>query len=147
MRDRQVLQPVPLHINNKYTLRRITDETAEIEILGTISPPVPYGSSPPLDRELRVVIREGKSQGQCRLDRRTGLPLDSHTEQALAMTVRMPDGSEFEQHKRTLTTTRLVLEPGSPGSGSGDGGTPPAVERIAQEAAPSGGDPNNRPRR
>jgi hypothetical protein len=134
IRDRQVLQPVPLHINYKYTLRQITSDMADIDVQGTISAPVPYGSINQPNREVRVAIRGGRSQGNCRLDRRTGLPLESRAEQALEMTVRMPDGSEFEQHKQTLTTIRLVLDRDSPGTGGGENGAPAAAPaRLAQE--------------
>jgi hypothetical protein len=149
MRDRQVLQPVPLHINNKYTLRQITSDGAEIDVQGTISAPVPHGSTNPPNRDVRVVIQGGKSQGHCRLDRRTGLPVESRTEQALEMSARMPDGTVFEQHKQTVTTIRPVPEQGSPGAGAGDGVPPPAVPaRMAQESGESRGvSRNTGPRR
>jgi hypothetical protein len=149
MCDRQVLQPVPLHINSRFTLRQIASDVADIDVLGTISAPVPHGSLNQPNREVRVVIRGGRSQGHCRLDRRTGLPVESRIEQALEMTVRMPDGSEFEQHKQTLTTIRLVLDRDSPGTSAGEGAAPSAVPaRLAQENGEGRGvSGNNGPRR
>src|SRR4029079_17279264 len=108
IRDRHVLQPVPLHVNNKYTLRQIASERADIEVLGTISAPVPYGSMQQPNREVQIVIRGGKIQGSCLVDRRSGVPVESRIEQSLEMSVRMPDGSEFDQHKQSLTTIRSL---------------------------------------
>jgi hypothetical protein len=149
MRDRQVLQPVPLHISSKYTLCQITPDVADFDVLGSISAPVPHGSTNPPNRDVRVVIRGGKSQGHCRLDRRTGLPVESRAEQTLEMSVRMPDGTVFEQHKQTVTTIRPVPDRGSPGAGAGDSVSPPAVPaRMAQESGESRGvSGNNGPRR
>jgi hypothetical protein len=139
VRDRQVVQPVPLHVSNRYTLRRTTRELAEIEILGTISPPVPHGSIAPSTGDVRVVVRGGRSQGACLVDRRTGLPVESRAEQTLEMTVRMPDGSEFDQHKSTLTTIRSVAEAATfPGGAAGATPAAGAPPRLAQGAADAG---------
>jgi hypothetical protein len=131
VRDRQVLEPIPLHVRNRYTVHRIMPELAEIEIQGTISAPVPYGSMNPAGNGVRVVVRGGRSQGNCLFDRRSGLPADSRTEQTLEMTVRMPDGSEFNQQKSTLTTIKSVADAGGPSTAAGE--AKPAA-RTAQGA-------------
>jgi hypothetical protein len=51
-----------------------------------------------------VAVLGGQSTGRCRIDRRTGLPLDSHIEQSVQMRVRLADATEFEQHKLTTAT-------------------------------------------
>jgi len=124
-RDRQVLQPVPMHLRNRYVLRRITDEIAEIDITGTVSPSVNFGPATPANRDLNIVVRGGNSVGTCLLDRRTGLPMQSRVEQSLDMTVRLPDGSEFDQYKSTMTTIKYFpgqeaapISPGSSPAGS-----------------------------
>jgi len=124
-RDRHVLQPVPMYASNRYTLRRITDEIAEIDITGTVSPSVNFGPSQQPNHEINVSVRGGNSVGTCLLDRRTGLPMQSRVEQSLDMVVRLPDGSEFDQYKSTLTTIKYF-----PGQ---DGGAP-----ISPAADPAG---------
>ncbi|MGE5193921.1 MAG: DUF6263 family protein [Deltaproteobacteria bacterium] len=125
VRDREVLQPVPLHVSNKCTVRRMTPELAQIEILGIISAPTPNSSIHQPGSTARVVVRGGKSQGDCLVDRRTGLPVESRAEQSLEMTVRMPDGSEFDQQKSTLTTIQSVP----------DSSPPPRVAQGADDTA------------
>ena len=136
VRDRQVVQPVALHVSNRYTLRRMTPELAEIEILGTIAPPVPHGSINPSNGHVRVSVRGGRTQGACLLDRRTGLPAESRAEQTLEMTVRIPDGSEFDQHKSTLTTIKSVPDAVSPPAKMEQATSPgaPPPPRLAQGA-------------
>jgi hypothetical protein len=136
MRDRHVAHPVPLHISSKYTLRQNAAGMADVEIQGTISAPVPHGSINQPMRDVRVAVRGGKSQGTCVLDRLTGLPVESRVEQTLEMTARMPDGSEFDQHKTTLTTIRSLSEPDSAPAGSGAAGLPANLPpRVAQGTA------------
>lgn len=133
MRDRQVLQPVPLHISHKHTLRQITADVADIDIQGTVSPPVPHGSMNQPVRDVRVAVRGGQSLGRCRLNRRTGLPIDARVEQSLEMTVRMADGSEFDQYKSTITSIQSFSEQGSPQIGTGESAAPPAqTPRVTQ---------------
>jgi hypothetical protein len=136
MRDRHVAHPVPLHISSKYTLRQNTAGMADLEVQGTISAPVPHGSINQPIRDVRVAVRGGKSQGTCLIDRLTGLPVESRVEQTLEMTARMPDGSEFDQHKTTLTTIRSLSEADSAPAGSGAAGLPANLPpRVAQGTA------------
>jgi hypothetical protein len=108
-RERQVLQPVPLQTSTRYTLRHLTPEIAEIEIQGTISPMALAGAASP-HGDVTVAVRVGQSHGKCLLDRRTGLPVQSRLEQSLEMNVRLADGSEFDQHKSTVTTIKSLAE-------------------------------------
>jgi hypothetical protein len=124
MRDRHVARPVPVHISNKYTLRQNAAGLADVEIQGTISAPVPHGSIHQPPRDVSVAVRGGKSQGTCLLDRLTGLPVESRIEQTLEMTARMPDGSEFDQHKTTLTTIKALSGTDSVPAGSGTTASP-----------------------
>lgn len=138
-RERQVLQPVPMYTSTRYTLRRITDEIAEIDILGSVSPSATYGPSNQPNNELNVTIRGGNSLGNCLLDRRTGLPMQSRVEQSLEMNVRLADGSEFDQHKTTVTTIKYFPEQGEskglPGAPAGTQGN--VVQAIAEGPAES----------
>jgi Family of unknown function (DUF6263) len=121
-RDRQVFQPVPMYLRNRYVLRRITDEIAEIDIAGTVSPTIAYGPSSQPNRDLNISVRGGNSVGSCLLDRRTGLPMQSRVEQSLDMVVRLADGSEFDQYKSTLTTIKYF--PGQEGTPISPGSVP-----------------------
>jgi hypothetical protein len=136
-RERQVLQPVPMYTSTRYTLRRITDEIAEIDILGSISPSATFGSANQPNNELNVTIRGGTSLGSCLLDRRTGLPMQSRVEQSLDMNVHLADGSEFEQHKTTVTTIKYFPEQGDPKSSPGEPARPKGdvVQAVAESPA------------
>lgn len=139
-RERQILQPVPLRTSARYTLRQLTPEIAEIDIQGIITPPVSYGPATQPQREVHVTVRGGKSQGVCRIDRRSGLPVDSRIEQAIEMSVRMADGSEFNQSKTTLTTMQYLPEldslvnPASPRPGGGESQEGPPQRVVQNEA-------------
>jgi hypothetical protein len=135
MRDRHVVRPVPLHISNKYTLRQNSAGLADVEIQGTISAPVPHGSINPPSRDVSVAVRGGKSQGTCVLDRLTGLPVESRVEQALEMTARLPDGTEFDQHKTTLTTIKSLSGTESAPAGPGTVGAVGSAVRPPPRAA------------
>lgn len=137
-RERQVLQPVPMYISTRYTLRRITDEIAEIDILGSISPSATFGQSSQPNTELNVTIRSGSSLGNCLLDRRTGLPMQSRVEQSLEMKVHLANGSEFDQQKTSVTTIRYFPEQGAPKSSPGApaGSQGAVVQAVAESPAP-----------
>lgn len=109
-RERRLMQPMPLYLNNRYTLRSLTPKFAEIDILGKVTP-----AATPKDPEEGVVqasmkatpdvmVRGGNAFGTCTIDRSTGLPLESKVERYLEMNVRLPNGLAFEQRKRTVTT-------------------------------------------
>jgi hypothetical protein len=131
LRDRQVLQPVPLHLSQKQTLREIAADFADIDLQGTISAPVPRGTPNQPGPEVRVSIRGGQSQGRCRLDRRTGLPLDARVEQSLEMTVHMPNGTEFDQYKSTITSIQLLDGQALSAAGLREAGSASVAPRVA----------------
>jgi hypothetical protein len=145
-RERQVLQPVPMYTSTRYTLRRITDEVAEIDILGSISPSATFGSANQPNNELNVTIRGGNSLGSCLLDRRTGLPMQSRVEQSLDMNVRLADGTEFNQHKTTVTTIKYFPEQGDPKGSPGEPARPKGdvVPAVAESPAAPANPPPRR---
>lgn len=104
LRSREILQPVPIVITTRCTIRQLTAEAAEVEMAGTLGPATdrPGGDVSSIGGG-RMIVRGGKLLGRCRLDRRTGLPVDSHTEQSLEMVVQLADGTELEQFKTTVT--------------------------------------------
>jgi Family of unknown function (DUF6263) len=109
MRTQETAQPVPFVATTRYTLRQATSEISEIDILGSIVPAgdaaSPHGA---IADGVQIVIRGGELRGDCRIDRRSGLPMKSHVEQSLDMLVRMADGSEFPQRKTTVTTLQML---------------------------------------
>ncbi|MGE3314999.1 MAG: DUF6263 family protein [Planctomycetaceae bacterium] len=111
-RLRSVQLPVAHHISTKYSIVSCTPEFAEIELAGTIAPPKEPAAQP-----VAVVIHRGHVFGRCRIDRRTGLPIDSQTEQQLEMHVPTANGTRIEQQKRVVTTFRVGL----PGADSARG--------------------------
>lgn len=108
LRSREILQPVPIVITTRCTIRQMTAESADVDMAGTLGP---AADRPGADLSSigggRMIVRGGKLLGRCRLDRRTGLPVYSHSEQSLEMAVQLVDGTELEQFKTTVTT----LEP------------------------------------
>jgi Family of unknown function (DUF6263) len=117
-RTRQALQPVPLHSSTRYTLTRLTPESAQIEIEGSISPSASYGAASqpsrnPAARDVQITIHSGRTSGSCLIDRHTGLPLHSRVEQLLNMNVRLANGTAFDQHKTTVTTIKYFPEQGT----------------------------------
>lgn len=114
-RERQFAGPVPMHASLCYTLRRLTADAAEIDVQGSLAP-LAAAAPAPL-RDVAITLRSGHSLGSCTIDRRTGVPVYSHSQQALDMLVRTADGLEFEQSKSIVTTIRQA-----PGAHAGTGG-------------------------
>ncbi|MFN0052822.1 MAG: DUF6263 family protein [Planctomycetales bacterium] len=115
--SRQVEAPVPLMASNRFTIRAMTADAADIDLAGTVAmlptPPPAEGAPPP---EMDVVVKGGKILGQIRLNRRTELPVQSRVEQSVSMLIRLRDGSQIEQQG---TTTTIVESIGSSTSVSG----------------------------
>lgn len=131
-RERRLLQPMPLYLKTRYTLRELTPHVAEIDVLGTVTNATTTDSEAasrkvtPASAESGgvgasstpdVVVKRGSTLGSCTIDRGTGLPLKSHVERYLDMTVTLPNGLEFEQRKRTVTTIQAFPQQKG-GSGS-----------------------------
>lgn len=105
LRSRTQTQPLAVTTDVRCTVRQLTGGVAELELVGAIRPAeAPATSSESSPEGMQVVARGGKLLGRCRIDRRRGLPIDSHIEQSLEMTVKLADGTEFDQFKSTVTT-------------------------------------------
>lgn len=114
-RKRQVVRPIPMYLTSVYTLSELTDRTARIDIVGSISHSTTYGPSGQQQNDLQVTVTGGHSLGSCTIDRDTGLPLNSRVERYLEMTVQLADGVQFKQQKRILTTMRAFPQQTSGG--------------------------------
>ena len=108
-RTRQILQPVPMHITNKYVLEQLTPQHANVAIMGRIDPSTTWGPDQP-GKNVKVTIRGGNCFGSCIIDRRTGLPMQSKVEQQMTMKVQLANSLEFDQRKRTVITIRAFPE-------------------------------------
>jgi hypothetical protein len=105
---RHIVQPVPMQVITTYTLSSLSDRTAEVTIGGTILPSTALGASGPQDAPVQITVNGGSTNGQCTVDRQSGLPRRSQLEQIVDMTVQMDGGIEFAQQKRTLTTIEAL---------------------------------------
>ncbi len=114
-KSRQILQPVLMHVDTQYTLRKVNAEVAEIDLLGSISPSTSFGPRRAPDQDVgdvHVSVRGGHCFGNCQIDRRTGLPIHSRVEQIMQMTVHLEGGVKFDQSKTTVTTIGAFVEQG-----------------------------------
>lgn len=108
-RTRKFLHPLPMAINTTYSLTQLTDQRAEIDIFGTIVPARVAAAGPALQKpsDSEIILKDGHTSGHCTVDRATGLPTRSQVTRNLALRVRMPYKSEFDQHKQIVTTVDI----------------------------------------
>lgn len=106
-RSRTVLQPVPLRVDNRYTLRQFEKDRASVEVVGAIRPSLTFRPADSQERDVEVNVRKGHVFGHCLVDRRTGLPVEATVNQEMEMRVRLASGEEFDQRK--LTTTVVTI--------------------------------------
>lgn len=125
--QRQFSRPLPMFVTQSYTLREMNEQTAEIDITGTIAPSAVYG--PAGEQNVRLTVRGGHCLGNCTVDRQTGLPVQSRVERLLDMTVHPASGPEFQQRKQIVTTIRAFPSQGT---------TQPAISAVAPANAAGG---------
>lgn len=113
-RERRVVRPVRLFMAETCTLARLDERSAAIDVNGTIGVSETFD---PVDESLGAQVRVagGHSIGACRVDRATGLPLESRIERLVKLRVQPAEGGEFDQLKRVETTIRAF--PREPGDG------------------------------
>lgn len=127
-RSRNIGRPVPMHLDNTYTLKTLDDRRAVIQISGQITPSTTLVDTPRAESDrVRMSVRQGRSWGECSIFRDTGLPQHSRVEHEILMTVHMSNGRTFEQQVRGSTTVESFPIAG--------GATPmviggPPVERV-----------------
>ncbi|MFV0442417.1 MAG: DUF6263 family protein [Planctomycetaceae bacterium] len=104
-RSRHIGRPVPMVIDNKYTLKELNDRRAVVQISGTITPSTTLMELQQADAaKVRMTVRNGSTWGTCTLFRDTGLPETSHVEHEILLTVQMSGGQTFDQRVRGATT-------------------------------------------
>lgn len=104
-RSRNIGRPVPMHLDNTYTLKTLDDRQAVIQISGQITPSTTLVDTPRASSDrVRMSVRQGRTWGECSIFRDTGLPQRSRVEHEIQMTVHMSSGQTFEQKVRGATT-------------------------------------------
>ncbi len=113
-RRRQVVQPIPMVLDERYLLRELSEEVAQVDVLGTVAPSTTFGPPDQTSSGTAVSVRGGHCFGNCVIDRKTGLPIRSEIERYIDMAVTLADGQEFEQRKHILTTIRAFPQQSKP---------------------------------
>lgn len=104
-RTRHIGRPVPMVLDNVYTLKELDDHRAVVQIAGQITPSTTLMETSRADTaRVRMTVRSGSSWGTCTLFRDTGLPQQSRVEHEILMTVQMTGGRSFDQRVRGVTT-------------------------------------------
>lgn len=105
--ERRLAKPIPLLLTTQCTLKRFTDQLAEIDIDGSIGTTKTFAPESSPQGDLQVIVRGGRSKGYSEIDRKTGLPLHSEIKRYVDMEVKLADGQTFDQQKITTTIIRL----------------------------------------
>ncbi len=131
-RSRTVLQPVPLRVDNRYTLRQFENDRANVEVVGAIRPSLTFRPADSQERDVEVNVRKGHVFGHCLVDRRTGLPVESTVNQEMEMRVRLASGAEFDQRKLT-TTIVTIFTPQTERDTAGDPPSAGTIQPVSEE--------------
>lgn len=107
-RERQMLRPTPMYVSSRCTLRSLTNEIAQIDIVGSVQPSATSGPSAQEAADVQITVRGGDVHGSCTIDRQTGLPLKSHIEQHVQLVITLGDGAEYGQRKQIVTTIQAL---------------------------------------
>ena len=102
-RHRSVQRPVPMVIQNQYTLQELTDSEAIVKITGEILPSQTANKVINGSDSIQVFVTGGRTYGDCIIFRDTGLPKESNTERTIDMVVDLGNGLEFKQTKTVST--------------------------------------------
>ncbi len=135
--DRQVLQPIAMKISSRYSLTSLDESSAEISILGQVSP-IASVSTDSQNRPLNVVVEGGQVFGSCTIDRRSGLPVHSQVNQEISMRVKLADQPEFRQRKQSITTIRAFPQQGNAVTGGPTGNPAGGVIQTSGDNLPGG---------
>lgn len=115
-RMRHIGRPVPMVIDNLYTLKELDDRLAVVQISGKITPSTTLMQTPlPEHPRVRMTVREGSTWGTCTLFRDTGLPQRSRVEHDLLLTVHTSGGGVFDQRVHGVTTMEAFPMPSGGG--------------------------------
>lgn len=115
VRHRNVGRPIPMVMQNRYTLQELNRSEAVVRISGEIIPSATINKvSHTREGEVSVTVLGGQTSGQCTIFRDTGLPKDSFTERVVNMTVDLGSGNVFDQTKTVTTRVEAFPEARAP---------------------------------
>lgn len=115
-RARRVQRPVPLSLTQTCTLNKLNERFADVGITGEIFPSTAVGPSDQPAHGLQLIVTGGRTEGSCRIRRKTGLPEHSQIRRTYDMIVRFPNGRRFAQTKKVTTEIRVYTQQGAPKS-------------------------------
>jgi len=102
-RMQPVQRPVPMMINNTFTLKELTQDYAVIDIRGAITPSTSM-SAVEAGNGVRITVTGGETGGSSVIFRETGLPKESTVVRKIDMNVMLTGGIQFQQTKKVTTT-------------------------------------------
>ncbi len=110
------MRPLPMHIHTTYTLAKLDEHQARIEIFGAIKPmkSAAVTTDPRRRANEMVTLREGVTFGSSIIDRESGLPIFSRVQRKLDMRVRVSPTHEYDQQKSIITTVQAFRTQGNP---------------------------------
>lgn len=111
-RVRNVLQPVPMQLEQTCSLARLTEETAEIDVVGRVQPTVNRNLDGSSGNGLQVHVAGGQSYGRCVVRRNCGLPINSEVKLMLDLKVQLPGGQVVDQRKEIITRIETFQQSG-----------------------------------
>ena len=106
--DRQINSPLPMFLSSSCSLKDLTHDTATVSISGTIA--APNGAGQFLGG-VQLVLRDGRTLGNCQFDRATGLPIQCRIERNLDLDASLSDGTEVRQLKKIVSTIQAETAP------------------------------------
>ena len=116
-KSRQIMRPIPMTVDSKYSLTSLNDRYANIEVFGEITPSklahVADGVAQRVGLTDKMNLRNGHCFGNCTIDRETGLPIQSRVVRQMEMTLELPNGAKFDQQKSVTTTIRAFPQQGA----------------------------------
>lgn len=101
-RQRRLMQSVPVNIQSTCRLESLTDQTATINITGTIAAVNNGNAVGP------VKINSGRTMGSCVVDRSTGLPIQLTRSSFLTLEVTTANGQTVQQDKQIETSIQTL---------------------------------------
>ncbi len=134
VRARQVSQPVAIRLNDRCTVKQLTNRYVVVDVVGTIEP---GGSGSSVAGDIRLRPRGGHTFGKVTFDRETGLPVDARIERYIDLAVQTADGRNLEQRKRIVTQVRAFPQQGEPTT-VGDHSARSTGVRAASAEMPAG---------
>ncbi|RLS52762.1 MAG: hypothetical protein DWH91_15915 [Planctomycetota bacterium] len=109
-RQRRIGRPIPMVIENQYTVQELSPTDAVVKITGQVLPSDAVAQVSQSQGDIHVRVHDGTIDGRCVIFRDTGLPKESITERVMNMTVDLGDGYEFKQTKTVQTVVESYPE-------------------------------------